>query len=117
MKSHCNQCGKASSQSKAMPQLKQFLLALSFYTRVPGPQSQDYTKLSQAVLYLPLVGWLVGGITAASFYLADLLWPQLTAVILALIIGIFLTGAFHEDGFADACDGFGGGWGKQRILE
>ncbi|MDD1619169.1 MAG: adenosylcobinamide-GDP ribazoletransferase [Methylococcaceae bacterium] len=100
-----------------MPQLKLFLLALSFYTRLPGPQSQDYTKLPQAVLYLPLVGWLVGVITAASFYLADLLWPQATAVILALIIGIFLTGAFHEDGFADVCDGFGGGWGKQRILE
>jgi adenosylcobinamide-GDP ribazoletransferase len=100
-----------------MPQLKLFLLALSFYTRLPGPQSQDYTKLPQAVLYLPLVGWLVGGIAALSFYLADLLWPQATAVILALIIGIFLTGAFHEDGFADVCDGFGGGWGKQRILE
>src|SRR5664279_1834817 len=112
MKPHCNQCGKTSSQSKAMPQLKLFLLALSFYTRLPGPQSQDYTKLPQAVLYLPLVGWLVGGITALSFYLADLLWPQATAVILALIVGIFLTGAFHEDGFADVCDGFGGGWGK-----
>jgi adenosylcobinamide-GDP ribazoletransferase len=100
-----------------MLHLKLFLLALSFYTRLPGPQSQDYTKLPQAVLYLPLVGWLVGGITALSFYLADLLWTQSTAVILALIIGIFLTGAFHEDGFADVCDGFGGGWGKQRIME
>ncbi|MEI6069741.1 MAG: adenosylcobinamide-GDP ribazoletransferase [Methylococcaceae bacterium] len=100
-----------------MPQLKQFFLALSFYTRLPGPKSQDYTKLPQATVYLPLVGWLVGGITALSFYLADLLWPQVTAVILALIVGIFLTGAFHEDGFADVCDGFGGGWGKQRILE
>ena len=100
-----------------MPQLKQFFLALSFYTRLPGPKSQDYTKLPQATVYLPLVGWLVGGITALSFYLADLLWPQVTAVILALIAGVFLTGAFHEDGFADVCDGFGGGWGKQRILE
>jgi adenosylcobinamide-GDP ribazoletransferase len=36
---------------------------------------------------------------------------------LALITGIFLTGAFHEDGFADVCDGFGGGLGKQRILD
>lgn len=100
-----------------MYHLKLFLLALGFYTRLPGPQSQDYTKLPQAVLYLPLVGWLVGGITAASFYLADLLWPQVTAVILAFIMGVFLTGAFHEDGFADVCDGFGGGWGKQHILE
>lgn len=100
-----------------MPQLKLFLLALGFYTRIPCSQLLDYKQLPQATIYLPLVGWLVGSITALSFYLADCLWPQTTAVILALIVGIFLTGAFHEDGFADVCDGFGGGWGKQRILE
>ena len=100
-----------------MPQLKLFLLALSFYTRVPCPHTLDYKQLPQATVYLPLIGWLVGGIMALSFYLADLLWPQTIAVIVALIAGIFLTGAFHEDGFADVCDGFGGGWGKQRILE
>ena len=100
-----------------MTQLQQFLLALTFYTRLPGPQNQDYTKLPQATIYLPLVGWVVGAVTALSFYLANLLWQQVIAVILALIVGIFLTGAFHEDGFADVCDGFGGGWGKQRIME
>jgi adenosylcobinamide-GDP ribazoletransferase len=100
-----------------MPQLQQFLLALTFYTRLPGPQNQDYTKLPQATIYLPLVGWIVGAVTALSFYVANLLWQQEIAVILALIVGIFLTGAFHEDGFADVCDGFGGGWGKQRIME
>ena len=100
-----------------MPQLQQFLLALTFYTRLPGPQNQDYTKLPQATIYLPLVGWVVGAVTALSFYLANLLWQQVIAVIIALIVGVFLTGAFHEDGFADVCDGFGGGWGKQRIME
>lgn len=100
-----------------MLHLKLFMLALGFYTRLPCPQTLDYKQLPQATVYLPLVGWLVGGITASSFYLANLLWPQATAVILALIIGILLTGAFHEDGFADVCDGFGGGWGKQRIME
>lgn len=100
-----------------LPHLKLFLLALSFYTRIPCSQSLDYKQLPQATVYLPLVGWLVGGIMASSFYLADLLWSQITAVILAFIMGIFLTGALHEDGFADVCDGFGGGWGKQRILE
>ena len=100
-----------------MSYLNLFLLALSFYTRIPCPQTLDYKQLPRATVYLPLVGWLVGGITAVSFYLADVLWPQTTAVIVALITGIFLTGAFHEDGFADVCDGFGGGWGKQRILE
>jgi len=134
-----------------MPHLKLFLLALSFYTRLPGmaaatapdsrrhflhpwrsevsqtvgnrcdrlphPQALDYKRLPQAAIYLPLIGWLVGGICALVFYLADLLWPQATAVILALITGILLTGALHEDGFADVCDGFGGGMNKQRILE
>ncbi|MGZ8185807.1 MAG: adenosylcobinamide-GDP ribazoletransferase, partial [Methylobacter sp.] len=77
----------------------------------------DYKELPQAAVYFPLVGWLVGGITASGFYIADLVWPQTTAVILAIILGIFITGAFHEDGFADVCDGFGGGYGKQRIME
>ena len=100
-----------------MSHFKLFVLALSFYTRIPCPQALDYKHLPQATVYLPLAGWLVGGITAVSFYLTNLLWPQATAVIVALITGIVLTGAFHEDGFADVCDGFGGGWGKQRILE
>ena len=100
-----------------MLHLKLVLLALGFYTRIPCPKTVDYKQLPQATVYLPLVGWLAGGITALSFYLATLLWTQATAVIVALISGIFLTGAFHEDGFADVCDGFGGGWDKQRILE
>jgi adenosylcobinamide-GDP ribazoletransferase len=61
------------------------MLALGFYTRLPCPQTLDYKLLPQATLYLPLVGWLVGGITASSFYLANFLWPQATSVILALI--------------------------------
>jgi adenosylcobinamide-GDP ribazoletransferase len=100
-----------------MSHLKLFFLALGYYTRLPTPKDQDYTRLPQASIYLPLIGWLVGGVTGLCFYWADFLWPQTTAVILALSAGILLTGAFHEDGFADVCDGFGGGYDKQRILE
>ncbi len=100
-----------------MLHLKRFQLALSFYTRLPHPQALDYKQLPEAAVYLPMIGWLVGGICALVFYLADLLWPQTTAAILALTAGILLTGALHEDGFADVCDGFGGGMNKQRILE
>ena len=39
-----------------MPHIKLFLLALSFYTRLPTPKDQDYTQLPQASIYLPLVG-------------------------------------------------------------
>ncbi len=33
-----------------------------------------------------------------------------------MITGLLVTGAFHEDGFADVCDGMGGGWTKEKIL-
>jgi adenosylcobinamide-GDP ribazoletransferase len=45
------------------------------------------------------------------------LWSQPVAVLLSTAAGIYLTGAFHEDGFADACDGLGGGMTPQRVLE
>jgi len=96
---------------------KHLQLAISFYTRLPcDTDSLDYTQLAQAAIYLPVIGWLVGGGVALAFYVSALLWSKVTAVIIALSIGILLTGALHEDGFADVCDGFGGGWDKTRIL-
>jgi adenosylcobinamide-GDP ribazoletransferase len=38
------------------------------------------------------------------------------AVLLGMAATILATGAFHEDGFADSCDGFGGGWEKAQVL-
>ena len=37
-------------------------------------------------------------------------------MLLSIAGGVLVTGAFHEDGFADVCDGFGGGWTKEKIL-
>jgi adenosylcobinamide-GDP ribazoletransferase len=34
-----------------------------------------------------------------------------------MIASVLVTGAFHEDGFADVCDGFGGGWTKENLDE
>ncbi|CAG7856116.1 adenosylcobinamide-GDP ribazoletransferase [biofilm metagenome] len=100
-----------------MPNAHLVLLALSFYTRIPVSNNLDYTKLPEASIFLPLIGWIVGGLSGLCFYFTAQWWDQTTAVILSLVCGILLTGAFHEDGFADVCDGFGGGYGKERILE
>jgi adenosylcobinamide-GDP ribazoletransferase len=94
-----------------------FLLAVSFYTRIRISTPLDYQKLAQAVIYLPLIGWIVGIVSGATFFIAQLFLSQISAILLASAAGIFLTGAFHEDGLADVCDGFGGGYGKARILE
>lgn len=96
-----------------------FLVALGFYTRLPVPRDlpHDGESLRLSMAALPLVGWLVGGTTAVICYFAMLNLPIMAAVILSMIAGILLTGAFHEDGLADSCDGFGGGWTKDRVLE
>ena len=98
------------------PNAQHFWLAMSFYTRVPCPKNLDYSQLPQATIYLPFIGWLVGGACGLTFYAAHFLWSPIVSILLAIIGGIFITGAFHEDGFADVCDGFGGGYDKTRIL-
>lgn len=95
-----------------------FFTALMFYTRIPCPKNIDHHPdyLNKASRYFPVIGWLVGSISFVVFYFAALFFSNEIAVILSIIAGILVTGAFHEDGFADVCDGFGGGWTKEKIL-
>jgi adenosylcobinamide-GDP ribazoletransferase len=58
----------------------------------------------------------VGLIGALVFIGAAWLLPLSVSVILSMAATILTTGAFHEDGFADVCDAFGGGWTKEKIL-
>ena len=94
-----------------------WLVALSFFTRLPV-QVADFEEadLNHAVKYFPLVGILVGLIAVAVYGLAILVWPLQLAVLASMAATIWLTGAFHEDGLADAADGLGGGWEKQQVL-
>lgn len=102
-----------------MQQIRLFFIALQFFTRIPIPAwvGFDPAWLHQASRYFPAVGWVVAGVSAGIYALAALLWPPVVAVVLATVAGIWLTGAFHEDGFADVCDGFGGGMTPERVLE
>jgi adenosylcobinamide-GDP ribazoletransferase len=95
-----------------------FFTALMFYTRIPCPKNIDHNPdyLNKASRYFPLIGWIVGGISFIFYYIGAVLFTNEIAVILSIIAGILTTGAFHEDGFADVCDGFGGGWTKEKIL-
>jgi len=102
-----------------MHQLRLFFTALQFFTRlpIPGWVGFDPAWLNQASRYFPLVGLVVAAITGATYAAASLLLPAPVAVILSTAAGIYATGAFHEDGFADMCDGFGGGMTPERVLE
>jgi adenosylcobinamide-GDP ribazoletransferase len=68
-------------------------------------------------VYFPVVGALVGALGAGVFWLGSLIWPQALAVLAAVATTVVVTGALHEDGLADAADGFGGGATPERILE
>lgn len=100
-------------------QLRLFFTALQFFTRLPVPRwvGFDPVWLQHAARYFPAVGLVIGLACAAVYWLAALCLPQAVAVLLSTAAGIYLTGAFHEDGFADVCDGFGGGVQATRVLE
>lgn len=95
-----------------------FLTAVMFYTRIPVPKWVNHNAecLNKATKYFPLIGWIVGSVSAVVFMGATYLFNASIAVILSMASSVLLTGAFHEDGFADVCDGFGGGWTKEKIL-
>jgi len=99
-------------------QLHIFLNAVMFYTRIPVPRNLPYSDeiLNRSTRYFPFIGWIVGGVGAAAFYGLQFVFPANLAILLSMIATIFMTGAFHEDGFADFCDGFGGGYTKEKIL-
>jgi adenosylcobinamide-GDP ribazoletransferase len=100
-------------------QIRLFFTALQFFTRlpIPGWVGFDAAWLNQASRYFPLVGVVVAAITSAVYVLTAWLFPAPVAVALSTAAGIYATGAFHEDGFADMCDGFGGGMTPERVLE
>jgi adenosylcobinamide-GDP ribazoletransferase len=96
-----------------------FFIALQFFTRVPIPGWVGFEAawLQHASRYFPLVGLFIAIVVVLVYGAAAWLWPAPVAVFLSTAAGLYLTGAFHEDGLADMCDGFGGGHTRERIME
>lgn len=99
-------------------QVALFMTAVQFLTRLPTPESKtfDPSWLARSARYFPLVGVLVGAINVGVWWFASRGLPTPVAVGLTLAVSVLATGAFHEDGFADVCDGFGGGTTPERVL-
>jgi adenosylcobinamide-GDP ribazoletransferase len=99
-------------------EIRIFFTALMFYTRIPCPSWIDHSEeyINKATRYFPLIGWIVGVAAAFVVFSFHYIFPYPVCIILSLATSILITGAFHEDGFADVCDGFGGGWTKEKIL-
>ena len=95
-----------------------FLTAVQFLTRirVPANHPHEAALMQQAPRYFPLIGWIVAAFGSLFFLVCTRYISFEAGIFASMVASVFLTGAFHEDGFADVCDGFGGGWTKEKIL-
>ncbi|MGZ4700945.1 MAG: adenosylcobinamide-GDP ribazoletransferase, partial [Ilumatobacteraceae bacterium] len=86
-----------------MVRLTGLLAAIQFLTRVPVRLRRE-PDVAASVPWFPLVGALigaaVGGAAAGLWYLV----PPVVAASVAVVLGVLITGAFHEDGLADVAD-------------
>ncbi len=101
-----------------------FAAMVRFYSRLPLPRlgaADDPAApppFGRAIRMLPVAGLAIAaGPAALLAALAPSALPSLTVAALTLATLAYLTGAFHEDGFADVADGFGGGFTAERRLE
>ena len=99
-------------------ELRLFLVALQFLTRVPVPTWVGWQDewLHASARHFAGVGLLLGSLAALVLWLAAHVWPAPVAVLMSMAFTIWITGAFHEDGLADTCDGLGGAVTRERAL-
>jgi len=95
-----------------------FYAALMFYTRLPVPKNTPHSAeiLNKSRAYFPVIGIIIGLIAVLTYVVGNLFFSTQISVALSMVATILATGAFHEDGFADSCDGLGGGWKADQVL-
>jgi adenosylcobinamide-GDP ribazoletransferase len=99
-------------------QLLLLFVAVQFLTRLPTPAARELPAdaLADSARFFPVVGAIVGLGAIAIDRLVGFRAGRDVSVVLILIYLVIVTGGLHEDGLADAADGFGGGWTKDRVL-
>jgi adenosylcobinamide-GDP ribazoletransferase len=93
--------------------------AVMFFTRLRVPKTLRWSEalMQKAAAWYPLVGALVGTLGASVAWLSLRAFPPIVAALFSTIATMLVTGAFHEDGLADVCDAFWGGYTRERVLE
>ena len=108
--------------------IRHYLLAVQFFTRIPvtgalaGWVGFSPAMLRASAAHFPGVGWLVAGVSCATYGVVALWLPAsvltpMAAAVACTIATVLLTGGFHEDGLADVADGLGGSAERERALD
>lgn len=93
--------------------------AIVFLTRLPVRTSRSLDT-ARSVPWFPIVGLLIGTLVGGIAALLEPWSSPYVAAGVAIVVGLLVTGAFHEDGLGDVADAFVGGWTREdrlRILK
>lgn len=95
-----------------------FWLCLGFISRIPMLARIEYSQqlMNHSSMYFPLAGLVLGAIYALVYQALAAFFPLVVTVIGVVIVHLWVTGAFHEDGLADAVDALGGGFTVEKRL-
>jgi adenosylcobinamide-GDP ribazoletransferase len=95
------------------------ILTIQFLTRLPininiSPKEDSFSK---GIIYFPVVGIIVGLISALTYMLAEYILDGFFPIVCTLFANILITGAMHLDGIADTSDGIFSARKRDRMLE
>lgn len=99
--------------------MREFLLALQFLTiitLIPNLKA-DGTMLSKSSAYFPIIGLIIGILTAVFDWTISDIFPNYITGILDVIWLVILQRGLHLDGLGDTFDGIIGGHTPERSLE
>ena len=93
-----------------------FRASFTFLTRIPvGGFPYPPATWRWITLWFPVVGLVLGAGQWLTWELLEGL-SDWTRCILVVMVGVVITGAFHEDGLSDSIDGLGGGYDRETVL-
>lgn len=98
--------------------MRNFLLALQFLTIIPVKiKHTDEKKITQSMIYFPIVGLFLGFVLVGTNYLLYALrFMQFSTDIILIIFLIILTGGLHLDGLSDTFDAILSRKNKEEML-
>jgi adenosylcobinamide-GDP ribazoletransferase len=98
--------------------MKSFMLALQFISRIHiFNVAFEEAAFGKATRFFPLVGLILGAITALLYRVSITVFPLEVTSALAILSMVLLTGGIHLDGFMDSMDGLFSGRDRERKLE
>lgn len=98
--------------------IKSIVVYFQFFTRIVIPVEIDdfLYYLKHGSKFFPAFGLLLGAIEGTILWLGSWLFTDILGFILMLFADVLITGAMHQDGLADACDGLFSSRQPDRML-